>query len=143
MALTYSRICSSGSSVSDRIEPGSIAEEETDAVDPQTTVGSAERAARQALDDAQLAPADVDFLVIGTTSPDIVFPNVACLLQKRLGMRGGAAFSVEAGSTSFIYALSIADRFIASGQVKCALVIGAETTGKFSAEAPGRTTLSV
>jgi len=97
------------------------------AVDPQTTVGMAEGAARQALDDAKLTPADVDFLIIGTTSPDVVFPNVGCLLQERLGIRGGAAFSVEAGSAGFIYALSIADRFIASAQAQCALVIGADT----------------
>jgi 3-oxoacyl-[acyl-carrier-protein] synthase-3 len=87
----------------------------------------AEGAARQALDDAKLTPADVDFLIIGTTSPDVVFPNVGCLLQERLGISGGAAFSVEAGSAGFIYALSIADRFIASAQAQCALVIGADT----------------
>lgn len=97
------------------------------AEDPQTTVGMAEGAARQALDDAKLTPADVDFLIIGTTSPDVVFPNVGCLLQERLGIRGCAAFSVEAGSAGFIYALSIADRFIASAQAQCALVIGADT----------------
>ena len=119
MTPIYSRIRATGTSLSDSIV--------TDGADPKTTVDMAEGAARQALDGAGLTPADVDFLVIGTTSPDIVFPNVGCLLQERLGMRGCAAFSVEAGSTGFIYALSIADRFIASGQATCALVIGADT----------------
>jgi len=119
MTSIYSRIRATGTSLSDSIV--------TAGADPKTTVGMAEGAARQALDGAGLTPADVDFLVIGTTSPDIVFPNVGCLLQERLGMGGCAAFSVEAGSTGFIYALSIADRFVASGQATCALVIGADT----------------
>ena len=137
MTSTYSRIRSTGSSLSSRLaaEPG------VDSVDPQTTVSMAELAARRALDDAGLSSADVDFLVIGTTSPDVVFPNVGCLLQKRLDIRGCPAFSVEAGTTGFIYALSIADRFIATGQSRCALVIGAETLaagpGTGGVEKPG------
>jgi 3-oxoacyl-[acyl-carrier-protein] synthase-3 len=119
MTSIYSRIRATGTSLSDSVV--------TDGVGQQTTVGMAEGATRQALDDAGLTPADIDFLVIGTTSPDVVFPNVGCLLQERMGMRGCAAFSVEAGSTGFIYALSIADRFVASGQATCALVIGADT----------------
>jgi 3-oxoacyl-[acyl-carrier-protein] synthase-3 len=127
MTSTYSRIRATGTSLSDRIVTNGVSDVRPDTVERQTTVGMAEGAARQALDDAELTPADVDFLVIGTTSPDVVFPNVGCLLQKRLGMRGCAAFSVEAGSTGFIYALSIADRFVATGQASCALVIGADT----------------
>ena len=119
MTSTYSRIRATGTSLSD----GSV----TDAVNSQTTVDMAEGAARQAIDGGGFTPEDIDFLVIATTSPDVVFPNVGCLLQERLGMRGCAAFSVEAGSTGFIYALSIADKFVASGQARCALVIGADT----------------
>jgi 3-oxoacyl-[acyl-carrier-protein] synthase-3 len=119
MTSTYSRISSSGSAFFE----GDTA----DGTDAQMTVGMAESASRQALDDAGLAAADIDFLVLATTSPDIVFPNGGCLLQERLGLRGCAAFSVEAGSTGFVYALSIADRFIATGQATRALIIGADT----------------
>ena len=119
MTSAYSRISASGSSLFE----GDTA----DGADAQMTVGMAERASRQALDDAGLAAADIDFLVLATTSPDIVFPNGGCLLQQRLGLRGCAAFSVEAGSTGFVYALSIADRFIATGQATRALIIGADT----------------
>ncbi len=124
MTSTYSRISASGSSLFE----GDTA----DGADAQMTVGMAERASRQALDDAGLAAADIDFLVLATTSPDIVFPNGGCLLQERLGLRGCAAFSVEAGSSGFVYALSIADRFIATGQATRALIIGADTLARHS-----------
>jgi len=102
------------------------------AADDQTTADLAELAARQALDAAGVSPADIDFLVVGTTTPDVVFPNVGCILQERLGIRGCPAFSLEAACSGFIYALSIADRFIAGGQSKCALVIGAETLSRMT-----------
>jgi 3-oxoacyl-[acyl-carrier-protein] synthase III len=102
------------------------------AADDQTTVDLAEGAARQAIEAAGIKPGDIDFLVVGTTTPDVVFPNVGSLLQERLGIGGFAAFSVEAACSGFIYALSIADQFIANGQVKCALVIGAETLSRIT-----------
>ena len=86
----------------------------------------------RAMADAGVTPADIDFIVVGTTTPDVVFPNVGCLLQDRLGIHGCAAFSVEAACSGFIYALSIADRFVASGQCRCALVIGAETLSRIT-----------
>jgi 3-oxoacyl-[acyl-carrier-protein] synthase-3 len=79
--------------------------------DDQTTADLAEQAARQAMAAAGVTAADIDFVVVGTTTPDFVFPNVGCLLQERLGIRGCPAFSVEAACSGFIYALSIADRF--------------------------------
>ena len=79
---------------------------------------------------AGVTAADIDFLVVGTTTPDLVFPNVGCLVQRRLGIHGCPAFSVEAACSGFIYALSMADRFVASGMAKCALVIGAETLSR-------------
>jgi 3-oxoacyl-[acyl-carrier-protein] synthase-3 len=98
----------------------------------ETTTDLAERAAHQALESAGVAAADIDFLVVGTTTPDVVFPNVGCLLQERLGIHGCPAFSVEAACSGFLYALSVADRFVAAGQSKCALVIGAETLSRIT-----------
>ena len=82
------------------------------------------------MDAAGVTADDIDFLVVGTTTPDLVFPNVGCLVQRRLGIHGCPAFSLEAACSGFIYALSMADRFIASGAAKCALVIGAETLSR-------------
>lgn len=102
------------------------------AADGQTTSDLAELAARRALDAAGVGPGDIDFLVVGTTTPDVVFPNVGCLVQERLGIRGCPAFSVEAACSGFIYALSVADRFISSGHARRALVIGAETLSRMT-----------
>jgi 3-oxoacyl-[acyl-carrier-protein] synthase-3 len=96
------------------------------AAEGETTCDMAERAARAAMEAARIGPADVDFIVVGTTTPDQVFPNVGCLLQARLGIYGCTAFGLEAACTGFIYALGIADKFIRTGAAKCALVVGAE-----------------
>ncbi len=98
----------------------------------QTTTDLAEHAARRAMEAAGVTAEQIDFLVVGTTTPDVVFPNVGCLLQERLGIHGCAAFSVEAACSGFIYALSIADRFVASGSARCALVVGAETLSRIT-----------
>ena len=98
----------------------------------ETTVDMAEHAARAALDAAGCSPADIDFIVVGTCTPDLVFPNPGALLQARLGNRGGPAFSVEAACSGFIYALSIADKFIRSGESKRALVVGSETLSRIT-----------
>ncbi len=78
------------------------------AADGETTVDLAEPAARRALDMANVRPEDVDFIVFGTTTPDLIFPNCGVLLQQRLGARGGPAFSVETACSSFMYALAMA-----------------------------------
>ena len=70
---------------------------------------------------------DIDLIVLGTTTPDIIFPSTACLLQHRLGANGCAAFDVNAACSGFVYALGVADAFIRCGQAKKALVVGAET----------------
>ena len=70
--------------------------------------------------------------VVGTTTPDLVFPNVGTIVQEALGIHGCAAFSVEAACSGFIYALSIADKFVTSGESKNALVIGAETLSRIT-----------
>jgi 3-oxoacyl-[acyl-carrier-protein] synthase-3 len=100
------------------------------AAENEATSDLAYHAARAAMTAAGVGPEDVDLVVVGTTTPDLVFPNVACLLQEKLGIRGGPAFSVEAACTGFLYALVVADQFVRSGQCKRALVIGAETMSR-------------
>lgn len=93
----------------------------------ETTTDLAEPAARRAMQAAGVGPGDIDLICVGTTTPDFVFPNVGTLLQQRLGIHGCPAFSLEAACSSFIYALSVAEKFIRVGEAKCALVVGAET----------------
>jgi 3-oxoacyl-[acyl-carrier-protein] synthase III len=83
-------------------------------------------AAREALTAADLAPAAVDLIVMATTTPDMVFPSTACILQDKLGTRNGPAFDVQAVCSGFVYALDLADLMIKSGQARNALVVGAE-----------------
>ncbi len=97
------------------------------AAEDQTTGDLAEEAARRALDMAGVDPASIDLLILGTTTPDVVFPSTACMIQKRLGLGDCGAFDVNAACSGFIYALSIATQYIEAGTVKRALVIGAET----------------
>lgn len=102
------------------------------AAEGETTVDLAEHAARRALDAAGLRPQDVDFIAFGTTTPDLVFPNCGVILQSRLGCRGGPAFSVETACSGFMYALSIADKYVRCGEAKRALVIGSETLSRIT-----------
>ena len=102
------------------------------AADDEMTSDLGFQAAREAMKAAGVTPADIDFLVVGTTTPDLVFPNVGCLIQEKLGVPVCPAFSVEAACSGFIYALSVADRFVATGQAECALVIGAETLSRIT-----------
>jgi 3-oxoacyl-[acyl-carrier-protein] synthase-3 len=89
-------------------------------------------ASRAAMEAAEVGPGDIDFIVVGTTTPDLVFPNVGTIMQEKLGIHGCAAFSLEAACSGFVYALSIADKFVNSGQAKCALVVGAETLSRIT-----------
>jgi 3-oxoacyl-[acyl-carrier-protein] synthase-3 len=97
------------------------------AKDGQTTSDLAVEAAKRAMAAAGVTAADIDLLIVGTTTPDIIFPSTACLVQHRIGANGCAAFDVNAACSGFIFALSTADKFVRSGASKCALVIGAET----------------
>ena len=102
------------------------------AADGETTVDLAEHAARRALEAAGVAPQEVDFIAFGTTTPDLIFPNCGTLLQQRLGCRGVPAFSLETACAGFMYALSIADKYVRCGEARRALVIGAETLSRIT-----------
>jgi 3-oxoacyl-[acyl-carrier-protein] synthase-3 len=83
-------------------------------------------AAKNALSAAGRSPKDVDLIIVATSTPDMVFPSTACILQNKLGANGCAAFDVQAVCSGFVYALAVADSMIQTGAAKCALVVGAE-----------------
>jgi len=139
----YARIAGTGSYLPERVVTNAELEETVDThatwiqertgiekrhivADGQTTCDLAEQAARRALDAAGLTSQDMDLIVLGTTTPDKIYPATACLLQARLGAKGCAAFDVQAVCTGFVYALGIADQFIRAGTARRALVVGAD-----------------
>jgi 3-oxoacyl-[acyl-carrier-protein] synthase-3 len=93
----------------------------------ETTASLGEKAARAALDNAGLTPADIDMIIVATSTPDNTFPATAVNIQARLGMTHGFAFDVQAVCTGFVYAMTTADLYIRGGIAKRVLVIGAET----------------
>ena len=94
--------------------------------DDEPTSDLAVEAARRALADAGKTAADVDLIIVATTTPDKTFPATAAIVQAKLGAPVGIAFDVQAVCSGFVYAMSVADGFVARGMAKCALVIGAE-----------------
>ncbi|TMH35387.1 MAG: ketoacyl-ACP synthase III [Betaproteobacteria bacterium] len=102
-----------------------ICERRIAAPDEQTS-DLALAAAHLALASAGIAAADVDLIVVATTTPDMIFPSTACILQAKLGVRNGPAFDVQAVCSGFVYALALADLMVKSGTAKNALVVGAE-----------------
>ena len=92
----------------------------------ETTSDLALHASRAALAAAGIAPSEVDVIIVATTTPDMVFPSTACILQAKLGVHGGAAFDIQAVCSGFIYGLALADRMVGSGMARNALVVGAE-----------------
>jgi len=97
------------------------------AAEGETTSDLATAAAQAALRSADVKPEEVDLLIVATATPDNTFPATATRVQQRLGMKSGFAFDVQAVCSGFIYAMSVADNFIKSGQVRTAVVVGAET----------------
>lgn len=96
------------------------------AADGEETSDLAVMAATRALAAAGLNATDIDLLVVATTTPDVIFPSTACIVQDKLGAKNAAAFDIQAVCSGFVYALSVVDKMVASGQYKHALIIGAE-----------------
>ena len=96
------------------------------AADGETTSDLALHASREAIATAGMTASDIDVVIVATATPDMIFPSTACILQDKLGIRGGAAFDIGAVCSGFVYALSIADKMVGSGAARNALVVGAE-----------------
>jgi 3-oxoacyl-[acyl-carrier-protein] synthase-3 len=145
--LIYSRIIGSGSYLPEKILTNLDLEKIVDTSDEwivdrtgirqrhvvsesETTSDLATQAARNALQAAGVSSNDIDLIIVATTTPDRIFPSTACLVQEKLGIHGCAAFDIQAVCTGFVYALSVADKFIKTGSARCALVIGAESLSK-------------
>ena len=142
--MIYPRIAGTGSSLPDRIVTNSELAQSVETSDTwirertgirqrhivddaESTCDLAERATRRALESAQIDPSALDLIVVGTTTPDRIYPSTACRLQARLGAGGCPAFDVQAVCTGFVYALGIAEKFFRAGSVRRALVVGADT----------------
>ncbi len=97
------------------------------AVEGETTATLATEAARRALDDAGMQPEELELIILGTITPEMVFPSTACFVQAMIGAKNAWAFDLSAACSGFVYGLSIAQQFVSSGLYKNALVIGAET----------------
>ncbi|MBT8040544.1 MAG: ketoacyl-ACP synthase III [Xanthomonadales bacterium] len=140
----YSRIAGTGSGLPEKIVTNQDLEKIMDTSDEwirgrtgiaerrvisngESTTTLAEVACRKAMEAADVDPSQIDLLVMGTTTPDVVFPSSACLIQKKLGLPDCGAMDVNAACSGFMYALSIADKFIRCGEAKKVLVCGAET----------------
>jgi 3-oxoacyl-[acyl-carrier-protein] synthase III len=140
----YSRIAGTGSCLPDKVLTNADLEKMVDTDDQwirertgiqerrivsegETTSTMGVIAAQRAMEAAGVAAADLDLIILGTTTPDFIFPSSACLIQEKLGALGIPAFDVNAACSGFVFALGVADKFIKSGSVKTALVVGSET----------------
>lgn len=141
--MTFARITGTGSYLPDNVVTNKDLEKMVDTSDQwirersgieqrhialadQTTVDLAEQAALRAIEASGIKAQDIDLIVFATSTPDKIFPSSACILQARLGIHGCPAFDIQAVCSGFVYALSVADKFIKTGSSKKALVIGAE-----------------
>jgi len=142
--LIYSRVTGTGSALPPRcVSNADLAEYGIDTSDEwirsrtgirtrylaapeQTSSDLAFEAGREAIAAAGISAGDIDLIIVATSTPDFIFPSTACLLQAKLGIRGCPAFDIQAVCSGFVYALSMADKCIRSGQHRCALVVGAE-----------------
>ena len=142
--MTYARLLGTGSYLPERIVTNAELETRVDtsdqwirertgilqrhiAAEHERTSDLAHAAATRALEAAGRSGDELDLIIVGTTTPDRIYPSTACRLQARLGARGCTAFDVQAVCTGFIYALGVADQFIRAGTARTALVVGADT----------------
>jgi 3-oxoacyl-[acyl-carrier-protein] synthase-3 len=147
--MTYSRIAGTGSYLPERVVSNQDLEKMMDttdewirertgikrrhlAADGETTSDLALAAAGRAIEMADITAEDIDLIVIGTTTPDKVFPGTACIVQRRMGIRGCGAFDIQAACSGFVYGLDMADRYIRTGAAQNVLVIGAETLSRLT-----------
>lgn len=100
------------------------------AADNETTSSLAVNAIKDAMQKNNISVNDVDLLIVATTTPDVVVPSTACLVQKELGLLNAVAFDLNAACTGFVYALTVADSMIKSGNYRTAIVVGAETLSR-------------
>ena len=145
--MIISKIIGSGSCLPDRVIPNSHFDYLVENADEwifsrtgirerrfahadQSTSDLATVAARNALERAGLSAADVDCIVVGTSTPDMTLPSTACMVQENIGAKNAFAFDVNAVCSSFVYALEIADNFIKCGKYKTVMAIGADTYSK-------------
>jgi 3-oxoacyl-[acyl-carrier-protein] synthase-3 len=98
----------------------------------EMTSDMALKASQRAIETAGIAAQDIDLIIVATTTPDKIFPSVACILQNKLGIVGCPAFDVQAVCSGFVYALTTADQFIRNGTARCALVLGAEAFSRIT-----------
>ena len=92
----------------------------------QTSSDLGAEASREALAAAGVSAEEIDLIIVATATPDYIFPSTACIMQAKLGVKGCAAFDIQAVCSGFVYALTIADKLIRSGQYRCALIVGSE-----------------
>lgn len=147
--MTYSRIAGTGSYLPQRILTNADLERMVDttdewivartgirqrhiAADDEFTSDLACKAAQRAIEAAGISAAQIDLIIVATTTPDHVFPSTACLLQDKLGIGGCPAFDMQAVCSGFVYGLATADQFIRGGMARCVLVVGAETMSRIT-----------
>ncbi|MDJ0906683.1 MAG: beta-ketoacyl-ACP synthase III [Woeseiaceae bacterium] len=145
--MTYSRIAGTGSYLPEKVVTNKDLEKTMEtsdewirertgikrrhlAADDEKCSDMALAAARQAIDMAGIEATDIDLIIVGTVTPDKVFPSTACILQRRLGIHGCPAMDIQAACSGFIYALDLARRQIETGGATTALVIGSEALSK-------------
>ena len=147
--MTYARIAGIGSFLPEKVVSNKDLEKTMDTsdawirertgikrrhvvADNETTSSIGLIAAQRALDDAGINADDIDLIIVGTATPDKIFPSTACIIQRQLGIKGPAAFDIHAACSGFVYGLDVANRFIKTGGASKALVIGSETLSRIT-----------
>ncbi len=147
--MTYSRIAGTGSYLPARVVTNKDLEKTMDTsdewirertgirrrhivADDESTSDIAVHASARAMEAAGIEPKDIDLILVGTTTPDKVFPGTACIVQRKLGISGCGAFDIQAACSGFVYGLDTADRYIRTGGGRNVLVVGAETLSRIT-----------